>query len=94
MALIKEDFWMVAATVKANTVHKVDAGISQVLAEQLKCMCEEDGRNFRLAGTLVELPDSTPRVFAKFRAMFGDESALHQSWNCKGVLVQRCACSA
>ena len=85
VALSKEDFWMVAATVKANTVHKVDAGISQVLAEQLKCMFEEDGRNFRLAGTLVELPDSTPRVFAKFRAMFGDESALHQAWNCKGA---------
>ena len=91
-ALSKEDNWFTWATIKSSDVREVDGGMSCIIAELVKAMFHPTDHAFHRAGILVNggrIFDSI-RIFAEFSCCLSDESALHQTWMCKGAGGVKC----
>ena len=85
-ALSKEDFWMVACTLRSAIVRLIEAGMSQLIATILLVFFSHNSHNMRHGGLLVQLASGDHiRIFAALFLMLADESALHSTWLCKGA---------
>ena len=84
-ALSKEDFWLIATTLRSAVVRLIDAGMSQLIMTILLVFFSVNSHDMELGGALVQLASGTfIRIFVKLKLMLADESALHATWLNKG----------
>jgi hypothetical protein len=83
-ALSSEDFWMTLTAVRSSVVNTLPGGMSNVFKMLLPSFFNETTHDFR-KGISFKLEGQLQLMFAGFGMMVSDESAIHQTWWCKGA---------
>ena len=82
----KEEFWLIASVLRSSEVNKIEGSMSQVAVQVLLSMFGTDTHNLKTAGIRVTTSNGQEiRIFAVLKGTPMDESAIHQTWLCKGA---------
>ena len=85
-ALADEEAWWVACVVRSTIVNSLLGGMSALIGAFLKLSFDPAGHNARTAGVALRLHGGElARVWYTFAFTVADESALKQTWRCKGA---------
>ena len=89
-ALMSENAWLIAATVRSSLVERIESGMSQFLRALLVDVFfnSTNGQGFQTTGLILKLDDGSSQritIFARVRFIAADEKALKEVSGAKGA---------
>ena len=82
--LASEDFWMTLTVIRSSVVNDMVGGMSYVFRMLLQAFFDPSSHDFR-TGVSIRIGGLASVMFAGLGMIVSDESALRQTWLCKGA---------